>query len=151
MPPRHTKSEFAAYLLPAWMVVVIQTQDHSIHPHTELAFRFGRKTKNLIVLKNIKKFLKQLYKKIHKPQVNGKLQQGGEYYAAGVGSAITGRGADLLIIDDPHSEQDAMSRTALERTLRMVYIRTKTTFTTWRQNSFSHDKMEYSRSHRKIN
>ena len=35
-------------------------------------------------------------------------EQGGEYYAAGVGSAITGRGADLLIIDDPHSEQDAL-------------------------------------------
>ena len=35
--------------------------------------------------------------------------QGGEYFAAGVGGAITGRGADLLIIDDPHSEQDAMN------------------------------------------
>ena len=42
-------------------------------------------------------------------------EQGGEYYAAGVGSAITGRGADLLIIDDPHSEQDAMNPEALER------------------------------------
>jgi predicted phage terminase large subunit-like protein len=40
--------------------------------------------------------------------------QGGEYFAAGVGGAITGRGADLLIIDDPHSEQDAMSATAME-------------------------------------
>jgi hypothetical protein len=40
-------------------------------------------------------------------------QQGGEYYAAGVGSAITGRGADLLIIDDPHTEQDAMNAQAL--------------------------------------
>ena len=40
--------------------------------------------------------------------------QGGEYFAAGVGGAITGRGADLLIIDDPHSEQDAMSPTSLE-------------------------------------
>ena len=43
-------------------------------------------------------------------------EQGGEYYAAGVGSAITGRGADLLIIDDPHTEQDAMNAQALERT-----------------------------------
>ena len=51
----------------------------------------------------------------HKPRVNGKTEQGGEYYAAGVGSAITGRGADLLIIDDPHSEQDAMNQQALER------------------------------------
>ena len=42
-------------------------------------------------------------------------EQGGEYYAAGVGSAITGRGADLLIIDDPHSEQDALNAQALER------------------------------------
>jgi predicted phage terminase large subunit-like protein len=41
-------------------------------------------------------------------------QQGGEYFAAGVGGAITGRGADLLIIDDPHSEQDALSPTAME-------------------------------------
>ena len=41
--------------------------------------------------------------------------QGGEYVAAGVGGAITGRGADLLIIDDPHSEQDAMSKVSLEK------------------------------------
>jgi predicted phage terminase large subunit-like protein len=40
---------------------------------------------------------------------------GGEYYAAGVGGSITGRGADLLIIDDPHTEQDAMSDSAMER------------------------------------
>ena len=50
-----------------------------------------------------------------KPRVNGKHEQGGEYYAAGVGSAITGRGADLLIIDDPHSEQDALNMTSMER------------------------------------
>jgi len=40
--------------------------------------------------------------------------KGGEYFAAGVGGAVTGRGADLLIIDDPHSEQDALSPSALE-------------------------------------
>jgi predicted phage terminase large subunit-like protein len=39
---------------------------------------------------------------------------GGEYFAVGVGGAMTGRGADLLIIDDPHSEQDAQSQLALE-------------------------------------
>ena len=41
---------------------------------------------------------------------------GGEYYAAGVGGSITGRGADLLIIDDPHTEQDSLSDSAMERT-----------------------------------
>ena len=40
----------------------------------------------------------------------------GEYFAAGVGAAMTGRGADLLIIDDPHSEQDALSSTAYDMT-----------------------------------
>ena len=49
MPPRHTKSEFSSFLLPAWMVgrkpdlKIIQTT-HT----TELAIRFGRKAKNLI-------------------------------------------------------------------------------------------------------
>ena len=49
MPPRHTKSEFASYLLPSWMVgrkpdlKIIQTT-HT----TELAIRFGRKAKTLI-------------------------------------------------------------------------------------------------------
>ena len=40
--------------------------------------------------------------------------RGGEYFAAGVGAAVTGRGADLFIIDDPHSEQDALSETAFD-------------------------------------
>jgi predicted phage terminase large subunit-like protein len=40
--------------------------------------------------------------------------QGGSYFAVGVGGAVTGRGANLLIIDDPHSEQDAMSDLALD-------------------------------------
>ena len=39
---------------------------------------------------------------------------GGSYFAVGVGGAVTGRGADLLIIDDPHSEQDAYSDLALD-------------------------------------
>ena len=49
MPPRHTKSEFASFLLPSWMVgrkpdlKIIQTT-HT----TELAIRFGRKAKTLI-------------------------------------------------------------------------------------------------------
>jgi hypothetical protein len=32
---------------------------------------------------------------------------GGDYFAIGVGGTVTGKGADLLIIDDPHSEQEA--------------------------------------------
>ena len=64
-------------------------------------------------MKTTEKFFKQDYKKIAKPLVGGK-QHKAVNTAAGVGGAITGRGADLLIIDDPHSEQDALSPSALE-------------------------------------
>ena len=116
MPPRHTKSEFASYLLPAWMVgrepklKIIQAT------HTaELAIRFGRKAKNLIDSEDYKKIFKTKLQEDSKAAGRWETSDGGEYYAAGVGGAITGRGADLLIIDDPHSEQDALSKASLER------------------------------------
>jgi predicted phage terminase large subunit-like protein len=109
MPPRHTKSEFASYLLPAWFLgkyphkKVIQTS------HTaELAVGFGRKVRNLVD--------QDIYKEIFPGmglQADSKAagrwatNQGGDYFAIGVGGAVTGKGADLLIIDDPHSEQEA--------------------------------------------
>ena len=115
MPPRHTKSEFASYLLPAWMVgrrpklKIIQAT------HTgELAIRFGRKAKNLIDSPEYKKIFETSLQEDSKAAGRWETAQGGEYFAAGVGGAITGRGADLLIIDDPHSEQDAMSEQSLE-------------------------------------
>ena len=116
MPPRHTKSEFSSFLLPAWMVgrnpklKIIQ----STHT-TELAIRFGRKAKTLMDSPEYKKVFETRLKEDSQAAGKWETEQGGEYYAAGVGSAITGRGADLLIIDDPHSEQDAMNPEALER------------------------------------
>ena len=116
MPPRHTKSEFASFLLPSWMVgrrpdlKIIQTT-HT----TELAIRFGRKAKTLMDSPEYKQVFKTRLREDSQAAGKWETEQGGEYYAAGVGSAITGRGADLLIIDDPHSEQDAMNVTALER------------------------------------
>ena len=116
MPPRHTKSEFASYLLPSWMVgrkpdlKIIQTT-HT----TELAIRFGRKAKTLMDSPEYKEVFKTRLREDSQAAGKWETEQGGEYYAAGVGSAISGRGADVLIIDDPHSEQDALNVTALER------------------------------------
>jgi predicted phage terminase large subunit-like protein len=117
MPPRHTKSEFASFLLPAWMVgrnsklKIIQSTNT-----TELSVRFGRKAKQLIDSPEYQSVFKTRLKEDSQAAGKWETEQGGEYYAAGVGSAITGRGADLLIIDDPHTEQDAMNNQALERT-----------------------------------
>jgi|TARA_A100001391_G_scaffold22893_1_gene12602 predicted phage terminase large subunit-like protein len=116
MPPRHTKSEFASYHFPAWLVgrnpklKIIQTT------HTgELAMNFGRKMRNLIDSAEYKKIFPEAQLAADsKSAGRWTTTAGGEYFAAGVGGAITGRGADLLIIDDPHSEQDALSDAAME-------------------------------------
>jgi predicted phage terminase large subunit-like protein len=109
MPPRHTKSEFASYLLPAWFLgkypgkKVIQTS------HTaELAVGFGRKVRNLVdseVYGQI--FPGVALQSDSKAAGRWNTNSGGDYFAIGVGGAVTGKGADILIIDDPHSEQEA--------------------------------------------
>jgi predicted phage terminase large subunit-like protein len=109
MPPRHTKSEFASYLLPAWFLgkfphkKVIQTS------HTaELAVGFGRKVRNLVDTEQYHKIFPDLeLQSDSKAAGRWNTSKGGDYFAIGVGGAVTGKGADLLIIDDPHSEQEA--------------------------------------------
>ena len=109
MPPRHTKSEFASYLLTSWFLgkypdkKVIQSSNTA-----DLAVGFGRKVRNLVgseayarVFPNVS--LRQDSKAAGRWATN----QNGEYFAIGVGGTVTGKGADLLIIDDPHSEQEA--------------------------------------------
>ena len=116
MPPRHTKSEFASYLLPSWLMgrnpklKIIQAT------HTgELAVRFGRKARNLMNHADYKRVFPDVKIRSDSSAAGRwETDKGGEYFAAGVGGAITGRGADLMIIDDPHSEQDAMSPAALD-------------------------------------
>src|SRR5210317_2458818 len=115
MPPRHTKSEFASYLLPAWMVGRTPNLKIIQATHTgELAIRFGRKAKTLIDSDEYKKIFDTTLREDSQAAGRWETNKGGEYFAAGVGGAVTGRGADLLIIDDPHSEQDALSPNALE-------------------------------------
>mgnify|MGYP003147831099 FL=1 len=116
MPPRHTKSEFGSYLVPAWFMGRTPTLKIMQTTHTaELAYRFGRKVRNLMNEQSYKGVFENVELRADS-QAAGRWEtsKGGEYFAAGVGGAVTGRGADLLIIDDPHSEQDALSPTALE-------------------------------------
>jgi len=122
MPPRHTKSEFASYLLPAWFFgkfpgkKVIQTS------HTaELAVGFGRKVRNLVDSTNYKRIFPALdLQTDSKAAGRWNTNFGGEYFAIGVGGAVTGKGADILIIDDPHSEQEA----AMAQTNPEIYDKT---------------------------
>ena len=109
MPPRHTKSEFASYLLPAWFLgkypgkKIIQSSNTA-----ELAVGFGRKVRNLVDGEAYAKIFPNVALR-HDSKAAGRwsTNANGEYFAIGVGGTVTGKGADLLIIDDPHSEQEA--------------------------------------------
>jgi len=118
MPPRHTKSEFASVFFPAWMIGKFpKLKLMQVTHNAELSARFGAKIRNLIDSKEYKQIFGDVrLREDSKAKGRWETNQGGEYFAAGVGGAITGRGADLLIIDDPHTEQDSLSKNAMERT-----------------------------------
>jgi predicted phage terminase large subunit-like protein len=109
MAPRHTKSEFGSFLLPAWFLgkfpekKVIQCSNTA-----ELAVGFGRKVRNLVGSDHYKRVFPNVdLRADSKAAGRWDTSGGGSYFAIGVGGTVTGKGADLLIIDDPHSEQEA--------------------------------------------
>lgn len=109
MPPRHTKSEFASYLLPSWFLgkhpskKVIQCSNTA-----DLAVGFGRKVRNLVDSEQYASVFPDVsLRQDSKAAGRWATNKNGEYFAIGVGGTVTGKGADLLIIDDPHSEQEA--------------------------------------------
>ena len=109
MAPRHTKSEFASYLLPSWFLgkypgkKVIQSSNTA-----DLAVNFGRKVRNLVMSEQFAQVFPDVaLRQDSKAAGRWATNKNGEYFAIGVGGTVTGKGADLLIIDDPHSEQEA--------------------------------------------
>ena len=116
MPPRHTKSEFASHLFPAYLLGKNPKLKIIEATHTaDLAINFGRKVRDLIDSEEYHELFPETELKADSRSAGKWLtNKGGEYYAAGIGGALAGRGADLFIIDDPHSEQDAMSDKAME-------------------------------------
>ena len=123
MPPRHTKSEFASYLLPAWFLgkfpnkKVIQCSNTG-----ELAVGFGRKVRNLVDSDVYHEIFPELTLQADsKAAGRWNTSKGGDYFAIGVGGTVTGKGADVLIIDDPHSEQEAKQAASTPEIFDSVY------------------------------
>ena len=109
MPPRHTKSEFASYLFPAWFLGKYPEKKIIQTAHTaELAVGFGRKVRNLIDQEDFQEVFPGIeLSSDSKAAGRWNTNKKGDYFAIGVGGAVTCKGADVLIIDDPHSEQEA--------------------------------------------
>ena len=107
--PRHGKSELISYLAPAWFLGRYPHKKVIMSSHTaDLAVNFGRRVRNLVGSDSYKDIFPQVELQADsKSASRWGTNFNGEYFAIGVGGALAGRGADLFIIDDPHSEQDA--------------------------------------------
>jgi predicted phage terminase large subunit-like protein len=111
IPPRHGKSQLVSIFFPAWYLGRNPDKKVMMVSHTtDLAVDFGRKVRNLIssdayaaIFPTVK------LASDSKSAGRWSTSVGGEYYACGVGSALAGRGAHLLLVDDPHSEQDVIN------------------------------------------
>jgi len=111
IPPRHGKSQLVSTYYPAWFIGRNPGKKVMLVSHTaDLAVDFGRKVRNIID--------SDLYRDVFPATgLSADSKSAGrwntttacEFYATGVGSALAGRGADLLLVDDPHSEQDILN------------------------------------------
>lgn len=108
--PRHGKSELTSIRLPAYFLGHYPAGKIIAASHTaDLATGFGRKVRDFIQDAPYQSVFPGTSLRIDaKAAGRWVTTAGGEYYAVGVGGALAGRGADLAIIDDPHSEQDAI-------------------------------------------
>lgn len=102
MPPRHGKSELASRRFPAWFM--------GRHPgksviaasyNSDLATDFGRQVRNIVASPEYERLFDTKLSEDSRAANRWNTEGGGSYVAAGVGTAITGRGADVLLIDDP--------------------------------------------------
>ena len=117
-PPRHTKSELATRRFPAWYLGRRpDAQVISASYNSELASDFGREVRNLINTPVYAQIFPGVGLSEDSQAANRwHLKSGGQYIAAGVGTAITGRGAHLSIVDDPIKDrQEADSETVRQR------------------------------------
>ncbi len=107
--PRHGKSEMISYLAPAWFLGKYPHKKIIMSSHTaDLAVNFGRRVRNLVGSEQYKDVFPAVELQADsKSASRWGTNFNGEYFAIGVGGALAGRGADLFIIDDPHSEQEA--------------------------------------------
>lgn len=111
IPPRHGKSQLVSIYFPAWFLGRNPDKKVMMVSHTtDLAVDFGRKVRNLISSDEYRAIFPTVsLAQDSKSAGRWNTNSGGEYYACGIGSALAGRGADLLLVDDPHSEQDVIN------------------------------------------
>ena len=137
MPPRHGKSMLASEFFPAWYMG--RNPDHYVVTATyaqELADDFGRKVKNQIEDASFQAVFpgvgladdSKSAKRFHIEGAQGGYEhattQRGAFYAVGVGGPLTGRGAHLLLIDDPVKNREEADSEVMRRKVKDWYTST---------------------------
>jgi hypothetical protein len=111
VPPRHGKSELASRRFPAWFLGrQPDKQFISVSATADLASDFGREVRNIIDGPEYRVLFDTRLAADSQARGKWHTEAGGAYYAVGIGGAVLGRGADVLLIDDPFaSMEDALS------------------------------------------
>jgi len=108
MPPRHGKSELASKRFPAWCLGKNpKRQIIAASYNSDLANDFGRNVRNIIAEPEFGQVFNGVTLAPDSQAANRmNTNHGGTYVAAGVGTAVTGRGADIALIDDPFKDRE---------------------------------------------
>lgn len=108
MPPRHGKSELASRRFPAWYLGRNpKAEIIAASYNSDLAMDFGREVRAIVGDPEYHALFPGIYLRADsKAADRWHTSRGGAYRAAGVGTAMTGRGADLLLIDDPVKDRE---------------------------------------------
>ncbi len=108
MPPRHGKSELASKRFPAWCLGRSpRRQIIAASYNSDLASDFGRNVRNIVAEPEFGQVFPSVSLAPDSQAANRmNTNHGGTYVAAGVGTAVTGRGADIALIDDPFKDRE---------------------------------------------
>jgi predicted phage terminase large subunit-like protein len=108
MPPRHGKSELASKRFPAWVLGRNpRRQIIAASYNSDLANDFGRNVRNIVDEPEFREVFPDVSLATDSYAANRlNTNHGGAYVAAGVGTAVTGRGAHIALIDDPFKDRE---------------------------------------------
>jgi predicted phage terminase large subunit-like protein len=108
MPPRHGKSELASKRFPAWCLGRNpRRQIIAASYNSDLANDFGRNVRNIVAEPEFRQVFPDVSLATDSAAANRmNTNHGGAYVAAGVGTAVTGRGANIALIDDPFKDRE---------------------------------------------
>jgi predicted phage terminase large subunit-like protein len=126
MPPRMGKSEKTSKRFPAYCLGRMPTrQIIAASYNSDLATDFGRQVRNIIRDPRFTNVFPDVELSPDSQAANRwNTNKGGAYVAAGVGTAVTGRGADIFLIDDPVKDREEADSETRRETIWNWYTST---------------------------